>query len=72
MHSTRRFMFDNIESASEALATVLEDARSSEVFYRFSGLTPEAVLTTGLLLEGELATVAPKLEAVQGTISYIE
>lgn len=72
MHTTRRFMFDNIESASDALATVLEDARSTKVFYRFSGLTPAAVLASGLVMDGELEDIGKKIDALQGTVSYLE
>ncbi len=70
--TTRRFMFDSTEAAAEALAVVLEDARTSKVFYRFSGLTPQAVLLSGLFLEGELALIQPKLDNIEGSISYEE
>ncbi len=72
MHTNRRFMFDTIEAASEGLATVLEDARKSKVFYQFSGLTPEQVLTSGLYMSGELDAVTAKLDALEGTVSYQE
>lgn len=72
MHTTQRFMFDSVEAASEALATVLQDARTSKVFYQFYELTPEAVMSSGLLLAGDLENIAPKLEDLQGTISYME
>lgn len=65
-------MFDSIESASDALATVLEDARASKVFYRFSGLTPAQVLASGLLMDGELDDITDKLDKIDGVISYQE
>lgn len=65
-------MFDTIESAADALALVLEDARNTKLFYRFSGLTPALVLSSGLVLSGDLSDIAPKLSALQGTVSYDE
>lgn len=68
--TSRRFMFDSVESAAEALTVILMDARSTKSFYRFSGLTPAVVFSSGLLIEGELDDLIPKLEAIDGSIAY--
>lgn len=65
-----RYLFDSIGSAAEALDTVLGDARKTTDFYTFGGLTAQSVLTSGLLLEGQLEGITPKLDKIAGAVRY--
>lgn len=64
---TARFYFRSYRAAARALMVVLLDARDSEFRYRFTGLTPGAIIRGGLLVEGEIQAVSEKLMAIPGT-----
>lgn len=65
--TSTRFYFDTLEAAAQALLTVVLDARSSEHEYRFGGLSANSLLTSGLILEGDIEEVAAKVEKVSGS-----
>lgn len=67
-----RYLFDGLVPAAEALELVLLDARKTASKYRFGGLTAQQVLQSGLLLEGELDTILPKLDTIPGAVRYDE
>lgn len=68
--TTVRFRFPDYISASEALLTVLEDARRTDKKYRITGLSPASILTHGLLLEGEIDEISEKLSAISGATRH--
>lgn len=49
---------------------VLEDARKTDSKYQFGSLSAAQILVSGLHLEGDIETVASKLEEVPGAIRY--
>lgn len=71
-HSSSRFFFDSLQSATEGLLLVLLDARTTDSQYQFSGLSAKQILVSGLLLEGEIFLVASKLEEVPGAVRHNE
>ena len=64
--TTARFLFDSFVSAAEALVIVLEDARDTTEQYTFSGLTVKQIRTSGLVLTGQIDSVANKIERLEG------
>lgn len=67
---TVRFRFRSYLAAAEALLLVLEDARVTQRTYRITGLSPEAILMDGLVLEGEIAEVSEKVAAISGATRH--
>jgi len=67
-----RFHFDTASSAAAGLLAVILDARVTDRAYKFSGLSAQQILMSGLRLEGEIAEVVQKLEAVPGAVRYDE
>lgn len=61
-----RFHFDSLDAAAEGLLAVLDDARSGTAEYRFGSLSAKQVLSSGLMLEGDITEVAAKLDKVPG------
>lgn len=73
MESTSvRFLFDSAASAAHGLITLLTHARKTKDQYRFYGLNINAVLQSGLVLEGEIGAVSALLEAVPGATRHDE
>lgn len=70
--TTSRFLFDSIGAAAHGLVTLLTHARKTTDRYRFYGLNVNAVLQSGLVLEGEIDAVSALLEAVPGTTRHDE
>lgn len=62
-----RFTFNTYLGAVQALLTVLEDARSTDHFYRITGLSPEGILSRGILLEGDVDDIARQVERISGS-----
>lgn len=67
---TVTFFFDNLENSTKALLEILQDARITDSSYRFSGLTAQDILLSGVRLEGEIEDIAEKLEAIPGAVRY--
>lgn len=67
-----RFLFDSTAAVAEALIILLTHARSTRDQYRFYGLNVNAVLQSGLVLEGQIDAVSALLEKVPGTTRYDE
>lgn len=67
-----RVLFDSLHSAATGLETVLTDARQSEVFYTFAGISAEQILKSGLILEGEIGVVSEKLKDLEGSAIFVE
>lgn len=65
-HTSVRFTFSSLLGAAQALLMVLEDARLTTKVYRFTGLTPDRVLKTGLLLEGDVGDITRRIEGIDG------
>lgn len=63
---TARFYFDSIETAARALILVLEDARVTTAKYGFGTLSADQVLASGLLLVGDIESIASRLERLDG------
>lgn len=57
-----RFFFSSLEDAAQALLTVLTDAQSTSVYYQIGGLSASSVLSSGLLLLGDIDAVVAKVE----------
>lgn len=68
--TSTRFYFDGLDAAAQALLTVILHARDTEDEYRFGGLSAEAILTSGLILEGQIEEVASKVEKIAGSSRY--
>lgn len=71
-HSSSRFFFDSLSAAAKGLLTVVLDARETPHFYRFGGLSAKQVLASGLLLEGQIESIADRLEQLPGVLRYDE
>lgn len=67
-----RFMFDNLKSAASGLEVVLTDARETEYFYTFAGISAEQILKSGLIVEGDIEEVADKLKNLEGSAIFEE
>lgn len=65
---TVRFRFRTYLASAEALLLVLEDARKTEDSYRITGITPEAILRDGLVLEGQIENISEKVAAISGAM----
>lgn len=65
--TSTRFYFDSLEAAAQALLTVILDARATDSEYSFGGLSANSLLTSGLILEGDIEEVAAKVEKVPGS-----
>lgn len=63
---TATFTVTTYLAAAEVLLVVLEDARSTQKNYRVTGLSPESILQSGLVLEGEIEEVSERVYAVSG------
>lgn len=70
--TSTRFYFDSYAAAAAGLLTVLLDARTTEMRYRFGGLDASTVFMSGLLLEGQIDEVVAKLELVPGAVRQDE
>lgn len=57
-----RFFFSGLEDAARALLTVLEDAESTKADYVIGGLSAKTVLSSGLLLQGDIEQVTAAVE----------
>lgn len=66
--TSARFYFDTLQAAAAGLLTVLLDARETEKFYRFGGLSAPSLLRSGLLLEGDIEEISAKLEDLTGVV----
>lgn len=62
------FTFTTLAAAAEALLVVLEDARTTEHHYSFSGLSPTRILKDGLHLRGSVDDISTRVGAVEGSI----
>lgn len=67
---TARFTFPSYVAAAEGLLTALEDARNTKLSYRITGLSPEAILVSGLRVEGQISEVSEKLAAISGATRH--
>lgn len=67
---TVRFRFRTYLSSAEALLLVLEDARTTKDSYRITGITPEAILKDGLVLEGQIDNISEKVAAIPGATKH--
>lgn len=67
LHTSVLFRFDTLLAAAQALLTVLEDARSTDKEYRFTGLTPGTILRAGLLLEGDVVDISSSVGEISGS-----
>jgi len=67
-----RFVFDSLESAAHGLETVLLDARETAKTYFFSGASADQILKSGLILEGDIASVSKKLNKITGSDIFME
>jgi hypothetical protein len=65
-------MFDTLEAAADGLATVLTDARETDKYYTFAGISAEQILKSGLILEGDLEEVVDKLQNLEGSAIFVE
>lgn len=57
-----RFFFSSLEDAAQALLTVLEDAETTKAEYVIGGLSAKTVLSSGLLLQGDIEQVSSAVE----------
>lgn len=70
---TVHFTFTSYLAAAQALLVVMEDARTTNKWYRITGRSPEALVARGLVLEGEIADISEKVAAISGaTRGYSE
>lgn len=67
-HQTVRFTFPTMLAAAQALLMVLNDARTTERVYRFTGLSPAKILRSGLVLEGDVADTVKQVERIAGAV----
>ena len=69
-HTTVRYTFPTLLGSVLALLVVLEDARHTDRSYRFSGLSPKAILRSGLLLEGDVADISERVSSISGAVRH--
>lgn len=69
---TARFTFETYVGAAEALLTALEDARSTKRTYRITGLSPEKIVLSGIVVEGEIDEISEKLSLISGATRHDE
>ena len=67
---TIRFRFTDYLGATEALLLVLEDARETPKKYRITGISPESILTNGLLLEGDIEEISERVALISGATQH--
>lgn len=65
-HESVRYVFSSYASAAEALLTVLEDARTTQRSYTFTGLSPDKILRYGLHLSGEVSDISLRVGQIIG------
>lgn len=63
-----RLFFNNLDSAVEALIITLEDARVTEKQYSFGSLSAQQVLSSGLLLVGDVQHLVEKIQKLSGVL----
>jgi hypothetical protein len=68
--TTTRFFFDSLGAAAEGLIAVLEDARVTDAYYKFGGLSAKQILASGLRLNGEIDHIASILDDLPGAIRH--
>lgn len=61
-YTTTRFFFTSLADAVEALSVVLDDARNSDKDYSFGSTSPKQILSSGLILSGDISDVVTKIE----------
>jgi hypothetical protein len=69
---TVRFYFDDLLAATTGLLTVLVDARTTHSSYSFGGLSPQEILVSGMLIQGDIETIAAELEKIPGVVRHNE
>ncbi len=69
---TVRFTFLTYLGAAEALLATLEDARKTDKSYRITGLSPENIVVSGLVLEGEIDEISEILSSISGATRHDE
>lgn len=57
-----RLFFSSLEEAAQALLTVIEDAEVTTAYYDIGGLSAQTVLSSGLLLQGDIQAVLAKVQ----------
>ena len=67
---TARFTFTTYLGAAEALLVVMEDMRSTKRRYRLTGRSPEAIVLSGMVLEGEIAEVSERVALISGATRH--
>lgn len=70
IHRSTTIHFDTAQAAAAGLLAVVLDSRTSTSWYRFGGLTAESVLSNGLRIEGDIESIASKLEKLPGAARY--
>jgi hypothetical protein len=63
---TALFTFDTYLAAAQGLLVVMTDARKTTRQYRITGRSPERILVSGLLLEGEIDEVSELVADIPG------
>ncbi len=69
---TARFYFDSYQSAAGGILAVLLDARTTDKTYRFTGLSVQDVLTSGLVITGEITDIVEKVSKLPGVLHHFE
>lgn len=67
-----RFFFDSLESAVDALITVMEDARDTDKVYEFGSLSAKQILASGLVIRGEASQVVAKVQKIPGAVLHVD
>ena len=67
---TVRYTFPTLLGATLALLTVLEDARTTQRAYRFTGLSPHTILRSGIFLEGDVADISERVSSISGAVRH--
>lgn len=67
-----RFFFDTLDVAIEALVLLLEDSRVTDKLYEFGSLSPNQIMSSGLLIVGEAEEIVEDINALQGAEMFYE
>ena len=65
-HQSAHFTVTSPLAAYQLLLEVLQDARETTHWYRFSGLSVPSILTNGLTLEGQISEISEKISLISG------
>lgn len=65
-----RILFESMEDATQALIMILEHSRESGQDYTFGSLSPDQILTSGLLIIGDADDISQEIAKLPTATLY--